>query len=136
MTSGELAWYLDSSALVKLVLAEIETPALRAHLLTVEATVTSQLARVEVPRACRRTDPASGPRSRLTLDSVTTVVDVDDQIVAEAAGLEPSILRSLDAIHLATARQFGTTLGGMITYDERLADAASANGIEVVCPGR
>ncbi len=121
---------------MKLVRAEIETPALRAFLLTVEDLASSSLVRTEVPRACRRADPALVPLGELTIDSISTLVDIDGQLLHDAAEVEPPLLRSLAALHLATARRLQPDLMGMITYDDRLADAASGYGMEVVSPGR
>jgi predicted nucleic acid-binding protein len=121
---------------VKLIRAERETPALRAFLLTAEGLASSSLVMTEVTRACRREDPALVPLADLTVDSITLLVDVDRGVLRDAAQAEPASLRSLDAIHLATARRLQPDLMGMITYDDRLADAASASGMAVVSPGR
>ena len=121
---------------MKLIRAEIETPALRAFLLTVDGLATSSLVLTEVPRACRRADPALVPLGELTIGRISTLVDIDRQLLRDAAEADPPLLRSLDAIHLATARRLQPELQGLITYDDRLADAASASGMEVVSPGR
>lgn len=135
MTSDD-HWYIDSSALVKLIIDEPESAALRAFLGAAEATGASALVFAEVPRASTRHDPGSGNRAEVVLGSLTTIVEVDRQLLDVAAVLPPATLRSLDAVHLAAAKRFGDRLQGVITYDERLADAASASGMEVVSPGR
>jgi predicted nucleic acid-binding protein len=129
-------WYIESSALVKVVHAEAETPKLRAFLLTVDDLVTSALARTEVMRACRRTDPNSSSRVEAVLGAVSTIVAVDDVTLADAAHLEPPSLRSLDAIHVASARRVRGEVEGVITYDSRLAEAAADLGMAVASPGR
>jgi predicted nucleic acid-binding protein len=131
--------YLDSCAIVKLVVEEDETPALvrwiRDH--SEESLVTSVLAEVEVPRALRR--GANGVFGAVTstlarLDRV----EVDTPVRATAAAyLEPN-LRSLDAIHLATAENLvasGHSLSAFVTYDKRLAAAAAEIGLSVANPG-
>ena len=136
MTSDDGHWCIDSSALVKLVIEEPESAALRAFLDTAEATGASALVFAEVPRASVRHDPESRERTQVVLGSLTTVVELDRQLLDRAAELGPAALRSLDAIHLASAQRFGDRLQGLITYDDRLAAAASASGMEVVSPGR
>jgi predicted nucleic acid-binding protein len=136
VTSGDHHWCIDSSALVKLVIEEPESAALRSFLDTAEATGASALVFAEVPRASLRHDPEAGDRTQVVLGSLTTIVGVDRQLLDVAAALPPASLRSLDAIHLAAAQRFGDRLQGMITYDDRLAGAASAHGMEVVSPGR
>ena len=136
MTSDDGHWCIDSSALVKLVIEEPESAALRNFLASAEATGASALVFAEVPRASVRHDPGARQRTQVVLGSLTTIVEVDRQLLDHAADLLPATLRSLDAIHLAAAQRFGDRLEGMITYDDRLADAAAASGMEVVSPGR
>ena len=78
---------------------------------------------------------ASGPRgtARLTLDSVT-LLEVTTSIFVEAGRLDPALLRSLDAVHLAAALSLGDDLDGIVTYDERLATAAESSGVAVTMP--
>lgn len=134
--SDDHHWYIDSSALVKLIIDEPESAALRSFLDTTAATAASALVFAEVPRASTRHDPEAGDRTQVVLGSLTTIVEVDRQLLDVAAVLPPASLRSLDAIHLAAAQRFGDRLQGVITYDDRLADAAAASGMEVVTPGR
>lgn len=134
-TSGtEVAFYLDTSALVKLVVAEAETDALRTWLAEAESElVASDLVRTELMRAVRRVVPDRALVARDVLDAVT-LVEVTSALFTEAGRLGPPDLRSLDAIHLAVALDLGDDLEGLVTYDERLAAAAMANGVAVVDP--
>ena len=129
-----MAFYLDTSALVKLVVAESETAALRAWLAGAgRDLVASDLARTELMRAVRRVVPDRAMLARQVLDSVT-LIEVTSALFAEAGRLDPPALRSPDAIHLAVALDLGDDLDGLVTYDERLGDAAMANGVAVVAP--
>lgn len=129
--------YLDASALVKLATHEVETDALRAHLEQYSTHATSRLATVEVPRALAR----KGTASVITAESAwqetierLVVIELTDEIARAAASAEPVTLRSLDAIHLATALAVGPELDAFVTYDVRLADAAKSVGLTVVAP--
>ena len=127
--------YLDSSAIVKLVTPEPETPALVEMLRSDPETVSSALARVEVLRAVRRAS-AGGERVRraeAVLDRIA-LVSIDEGILHRAANLGPPTLRTLDSIHLATALLLESDVAGVITYDDRLAEAASRAGLGVFAP--
>jgi uncharacterized protein len=129
-----LAHYLDTSALAKLVVAEAETTALRAWLAETDRhPVSSDLTRAELLRAVRRVAPSRVVRAREVLDSVT-LVEVTTAIFEDAGRLDPTILRTLDAVHLAAALDLGDDLDGIVTYDDRLAQAARANGVAVISP--
>ena len=129
-----MAFYVDTSALVKLVVAETETVALRSWLQeTDRELVASDLARTELIRAVRRSVPDRLLQARAVLDSVT-LVEVRTSMFEGAGRLDPVGLRSLDAIHLAAALDLGDDLEGLVTYDDRLAEAAIANGVPVVAP--
>ena len=132
--SGELL-YLDSSALVKLVSPEAESAALLKSLESWPARVTSELARVEVVRAARRAaaDPAVERRAEEVMAGLH-LLRIDDEILDLAARLEPRTLRSLDAVHLASALSLGGDLDAMAIYDAGLAAAAAACGLKVVAP--
>jgi uncharacterized protein len=132
--AGELL-YLDSSALVKLVLPEAESAALIAHLRSWSAHVTSELATVEVMRAARRAsmDPAVEQRAEEVLAGVH-LLKVDTDLLEWAARLEPRTLRSLDAVHLASALSLGDDLGAIAVYDGPLAAAATASGLRILAP--
>jgi uncharacterized protein len=127
--------YLDASALAKLVLPEPESASLRSALIRLPRRVTSAIAAVEVPRIIRRvsTDPALLVRARALLNDLE-LVTLETEVIRRASIVEPVGLRSLDAIHLASALLLGTTLTGLITYDERLAAAARGAGVAVLQP--
>jgi predicted nucleic acid-binding protein len=129
-----MAFYLDTSALVKLVVAEAETSALLAWLKAADrAPVSCDLARTELMRAVRRVAPDRAVQARTVLDSVTLIA-VGTAMFEEAGRLDPTLLRSLDALHLAAALALGDDLEGLVTYDERLAGAAELNGLVVTAP--
>jgi predicted nucleic acid-binding protein len=126
--------YLDTSALVKLVVAEAETDALLAWVRQTERElVSSDLARTQLLRAVRRGAPDRVVRAREVLDSVT-LIGVTTQIFEEAARIDPAALRTLDAIHLAVALDLGDDLESLVTYDDRLSEAATANGVVTKAP--
>ena len=131
--SGERAVYLDSSAIVKLAVAEPESAALRRYLRRRRPLVSSALARAEVTRALL---PLGDPAVRRGQEVLARLelIRVSDRILAAAGSLLPSELRTLDAIHLATARQLGGDLVRLIAYDERLRNAAAATGCAVAAP--
>ena len=133
MTEGLL--YVDSSALVKLVVAEPETPALMARLSQQPNLVSSAVAAVEVIRAARRvsTSQAVVARAREVVRAVHLLA-VDARALDHAAELEPRGLRTLDAIHLASALSIRDDLEAIVVYDERLAAAAEAAGLKVLAP--
>ena len=127
--------YLDSSAIVKLVVPEPESEALRRFLADHEDRVASGLVRVEVLRALRRThgrSRAAPPRAEQILEGIALVA-VDEAILHDAAALGPAPLRSLDAVHLATALSLDG-LEALVTYDPRLRVAAVAAGLDVESP--
>jgi predicted nucleic acid-binding protein len=127
-----VALYVDTSALVKLVVAESETAALRAWLgESARELVVCDLVRTELMRAVRRAVPDRALQAREVLNAVT-LIQVTPAVFESAGRLDPVELRSLDAIHLAAALDLGDDLDGMITYDDRLADAAVSNGVAVV----
>lgn len=128
-----MAHYLDTSALTKLVVAEVESNALRAWLRTAREPVACDLARTELIRAVRRSAPDRLLQARAVLDSLT-LIEVTPSVFDQAGRLDPTTLRSFDAIHLATALDLGDDLDTLVTYDDRLADAATLNGIRVTAP--
>lgn len=126
--------YLDTSALVKLVVEEPETEALRTWLAAADRSpVSSDLARTELLRAVRRAAPERTVRAREVLDAIT-LVTVRTAIFEQAGRLDPPVLRTLDALHLAAALDLGDDLEAVVTYDERLAQAAQANGLPTIAP--
>jgi predicted nucleic acid-binding protein len=129
-----LAFYIDTSALVKLVVREPETDGLRDWLAEIPRDpVACDLARTELLRAVRRAAPDLLVQARMVLD-VVTITDVTTAVFEAAGRLDPAILRTLDAIHVAAALDLGDDLEGIVTYDERLAHAAEQNGIRVTAP--
>ena len=128
--------YLDSSALVKLVVRERESDALRAWTALHPAAVTSALAVTEVRRAITRLSPRRGlsDRARLVLDGVA-LLGLDQEVLEKAASLAPAELRALDAIHIASALTLGGDLLAFVTYDDRQRDAARRAGLRVEAPG-
>ena len=130
-----MAFYLDTSALVKLVVAEPETAALRSWIKSADRDlVASDLARTELMRVVRRVVPDRALLAREVLESVI-LVEVTTAAFEEAGRLHPAGMRSSDAIHLAAALDLGDDLEGLVTYDQRLAEGALANGIEPIAPG-
>lgn len=126
--------YLDSSAIVKLVVAEPESGALRRELADDPEWVSNVLARVEVLRALGRTGRsiATVKYAEELLERIALVA-LDDRILNVAATVEPRGLRSLDAVHLATALSLAG-LDGVVAYDQRLLSAAAAAGLPVLSP--
>lgn len=125
--------YLDSSALVKTVVREPQSTALRRYLRTVPTHASSALATTEVLRAVRRTDPASTPRAQNVMRRIV-IVELTNEVLFEAGLLDPPELRTLDAIHLAAAKALGSDLAAVVTYDERMAAAALGLGLPVEAP--
>lgn len=130
--------YLDTSALVKLIRREPESDALADWLDAQAPTawVSSTLIEVELPRALRRTD-ASLVSEAPALVARVARYEIDEVVRAAAADYLDPALRSLDAIHLATAHAiFGRTLTALVAYDELLLAAAATVGLPTAAPGR
>lgn len=127
------ATYLDSSAIVKLVIAEPESRALRTHLRRRRPLVSSALARTEVLRALLPAGEIALSRGREALRRLD-LIRISDRVIDAAGVLEPAQVRSLDAIHLATAQLLGEDLRQVITYDDRMADAARSLGLKTTSP--
>jgi len=125
--------YLDSSALVKLVVRERESTALRTYLRREPERLSCALARTEVLRAVRPLGPAAVEMARRLLRSID-LVRLDDALLDAAGMLEPLTLRSLDAIHLAAAQLVAPALRAVVTYDRRMAKAAASLGFSVTAP--
>ena len=129
----ELVSYVDSSALAKLVVAEPETSALRRHLRS-RRMASSELAVVELARVEKTAGPAQVPRA--TARGVLAEVDLvslSRELLERAAELTSRRVRSLDAIHLATA--LAVEPEELVAYDRRLLDAAAEAGLTVASPG-
>jgi len=128
------ATYLDSSAIVKLVIDEPESGSLRRYLRGRGPMVSSALARTEVLRALLLEGEPGAARGKVVLSRID-MVRMNDGVLAAAGALLPAELRSLDAIHLATALELGHDLGHLVTYDERMRDHALRLGLSAVSPG-
>jgi predicted nucleic acid-binding protein len=129
-----VAFYVDTSAFLKLVLAEPHSDALRVWVAAHDAELfSSDLLTTEALRTARRHSLQALHETRSRLD-VLTIVRLGPDVFARAAELDPTILRTLDAIHLAAALLAGDELEGIVTYDQRLADAAAAHGVGIVGP--
>ena len=128
-----MAWYLDTSAFLKLVVEEEHGSAMRAWARSGPAAVTSDLLRTEALRTTRRISDEAVAAARVALESVD-IGAITSDVFARAAELDPSILRTLDAIHLAWALSLGDELEGIVTYDDRLAAAARIYGVRVLTP--
>jgi predicted nucleic acid-binding protein len=131
-TSAERSTYLDSSALVKLVVDEGESSALRRALAGSTGRTSSNIARVEVVRAVRHKGADAIATARAVLEGVE-LIQLDDELLDLAGDLEGP-LRSLDAIHLAAALELEDELEAVVTYDARMARAAESLGLRVSAP--
>jgi hypothetical protein len=129
-------WYLDSSAIVKFAIRERESAALaawRAGLDGDDVLMTSELAVAEVLRAVARVG-GDIEVALAHLDALDQLV-VDRDLLLAAGRLGPDGLRTLDAIHLASAQAAGDDLDGVVTYDDRMAEAARNLGLTILAPG-
>jgi predicted nucleic acid-binding protein len=129
-----VVWYLHTSAFLKLVVDEEASSSMRAWCSAHDSVWSSQLLRTEVLRAAQRLELDTGPIED-ALDSIALVLP-SVGTYASAGRLQPSGLRSLDALHVASALEIGSDLEGMVAYDQRLEVAAREVSIEVVSPGR
>jgi uncharacterized protein len=127
------ATYLDSSAIVKLAVAEPESAALRRYLRRRKPYVSSALARAEVARAMLPLGQAAQRRAESVLARIE-LVRVSETLLTSAGQLMPFELRTLDAIHLATAQKLGEDLARVVTYDIRMREAAKDLGFDVAAP--
>lgn len=125
--------YLDSSALVKLVVREPESRALRTYLGRDPQRSSCALARVEVIRSVRAHGRPALTRAGLLLERLS-LLRLDDALLDAAAALDQQGLRSLDAIHVAAAQTLGADLSTLVTYDVRMTAAARALGLPVAAP--
>jgi uncharacterized protein len=126
--------YIDSSAFMKLISLEPETDTLLRWLAEQRPTLfASELLRTEVIRAVRRFDPDALVVAKELLLTVNLLA-MPSSTFARAAELDPQILRSLDALHLASALDLGDDLDVLVTYDDRLANACLLHGVAVVAP--
>lgn len=127
-------YYFDTSALAKLVIDEPETQALRDWVNAVDAELlTSDLARTELPRAVRRSNPEAPAMARRLLAGAE-LLPINAAALDAAGQVDPAGLRTLDAIHLVAALSLGEDLDGIVTYDDRFAEAARLHGLTVISP--
>lgn len=132
MASSSPVAYLDSSALVKLIAIEAETAALLHELRRWPDRASSALATIEVTRSARRLGGYAPAAATQVLGGLTLLAI--DPIVPAATLIGGPTLRSLDAIHLATARSIWRELGALITYDKRMISEANTLGLPVLSP--
>ncbi|HUC27117.1 MAG TPA: type II toxin-antitoxin system VapC family toxin [Streptosporangiaceae bacterium] len=128
-------YYADTSAVIKLLVEETDSKAFAAFYDThADAEwISSALLRIELTRAVMRAMPALLPDARDLLLAFSCIA-IDDDVVEGAMNEPDRSLRSLDAIHLATARTLAPELDGLLTYDDRLGNAATDAGLPVASP--
>ena len=127
--------YLDTSAFLKTVLDEPQSPAIRRYLDALDGPlfVSSSLLSVEARRGTLRTNPRRLPRVDLALLRIAQI-EMDGPVVEKASRLPDPTLRSLDAIHLATALEIRGDLDVLLSYDQRMLAAAAAHGLPTASP--
>jgi len=126
--------YLDASAIVKLVAPEEETASLLAYLAEHPSQATSVVGLVEVRRAAARRPGVLSGRVEAVCSRIATIA-LDAAVARVAGAVEPPALRTLDAIHLASAAALAEDLEAVVTYDRRLAEASAALGLPTAAPG-
>jgi uncharacterized protein len=128
------ALYLDNSAFVKIIVDETESAALRRYLArSAVRRVSSALLRTESLRAVGHLGPDALATVREGIRRIDLIA-IDDRILDSAGVLEPHVLRTLDAIHLATAMALGDDLDVIVTYDDRMVAAARLLGLSTATP--
>lgn len=128
-------FYLDTSAAVKLLVDEKGSAELASWLAeSGSSLVSSSLLVTELLRTARQGAEGAVLAARSLLNTIY-LDDVTGSVLELAAHLKPTSMRSLDAIHLATALRNFHFLSGLITYDKRLAVACREHGVSVVSPG-
>lgn len=126
--------YLDSSAIVKLLVSERDAAALRRYLDTRHYRVSSTLARVEVLRTLVRLDADAETLARADeILARIALIPMDASVLSAAGRMEPPWMRTRDAVHLATALSL-SAVKVVVTYDHRLQEAAVAAGLQVSAP--
>ncbi|HVA20981.1 MAG TPA: PIN domain-containing protein [Candidatus Micrarchaeia archaeon] len=131
--SGRVA-YLDTSAFVKLIVAEPESVELRRFIARWPERGAAALLRTEAVRALRRAGHEHLLGATRRLLATVRLIRLDEPLLDRAAELQPRELRTLDAVHLAAALALGSDLGVVVTYDARLASAALETGLLVASP--
>ena len=125
--------YLDTSAFVKLLVREKESAALRRHLRQRRVLTSAAVIRTEAIRAVTRAAPELAASVDAWLRRLA-LIDIDRPLLDRAAQVLPTSVRTLDAIHLAAAMALGSDLAELVTYDARMAAAATVNGLDVTSP--
>jgi uncharacterized protein len=128
-----MALYLDSSALVKLVIRESDSEELRVFVGDREM-ATSQISRVELIRAVARNQPDAVDAAQ-DLFGDLTIIALSRVITSRAGWVPPPALRSLDALHVASATTMRDSLDALVTYDGRMIEAGRLAGLRVRSPG-
>jgi predicted nucleic acid-binding protein len=126
--------YLDTSAAVKLLMTEKESPALRRWLRRRPERASAALLRIELVRVVRRAGLPRLIREARRLVAGVHLIRLDDDLLDRAADLDPTDLRSLDSIHLAAAVSLGDDLAAVVSYDDRLLAAATSLGLPTATP--
>jgi uncharacterized protein len=126
--------YIDTSAFVKLLVAEPESEALGTRLQRWPDRASATLLRTETVRALRRSGNDHLIANARRLFRAIHLIRIDEPLLDRAGDLGPAELRSLDAVHLAAALSIGSELGVFVTYDDRLREAALSQGLDVESP--
>lgn len=127
--------YIDTSAVLKLIVSEPESPALQGWLRENKPRLlSSALVEVESIRACNRVSQEQMAQLALILEQIIQV-PLSRSICRVAAVLQPVTLRSLDSLHLATALQLAEDIDAVLTYDQRMKESATLAGFRVASPG-
>lgn len=130
-----MVYYIDTSAFVKTIVIEQNSLDLVTWVQSMDpAFVSSDLLRIEALRSARRIESSVMKETREALRSVDFIA-LSSEVCELAADLEPAVLRSLDAAHIATALSIGDDLDGVVTYDRRFSEACANLGLNVVAPG-
>ena len=128
-----MSWYLDSSAILKLILDEIERPFLLKTLKT--KSITSRISRVEVKRTVTRLAPEHLKLTNSELEKFD-YLPLSPSVLSIAEGFTAKVtLKTLDALHIASVLSLGTFIDGLITYDKQMIKNAKELGIRVLSPG-
>lgn len=134
--------YVDTSAMLKLLVREAESAAIERELLKWSELATSVIAEVELPRAvarAREERPDAVIDGSIVLQGVlasAAIIPLEANIVARARTVQPVHVGALDAIHIASALSLGAQLAGVATYDKRMQDALDREGIPVIAPNQ
>ena len=132
--------YVDTSALLKLLVREAESAAIERELLTWSELATSVIAEVELPRAvvrAREERPDAVIDGSVVLQGVLSsaaIIPLSEGVAVAARKVKPVHVGALDAIHIASALSLGEQLAGVTTYDKRMQDALQPLGISVIAP--